>query len=74
MYQSVGQDAVHLIGAAMDLPLYRSEIKGLPIDQSLDYAQGSDPRPNDETESLTVLLKAVLVRLCLIRPGLVSCL
>lgn len=62
MYQSVGQDAVHLIAQAMDLPLYRSEITGQALDQSADYEQGLKPRPHDEAESLTVLLKDVLVR------------
>lgn len=62
MYQSVGQDAVHLIAQAMDLPLYRTEITGQARDQSEDYTRGAS-LADDETENLTLLLKTVLVRL-----------
>lgn len=61
MYQSVGQDGVHIIGEAMQLPLYRHTIGGLPIDQTSDYAC---PSNRDETEDLTTLLQTVLVRFC----------
>lgn len=68
MYQSVGQDAVHLIAQAMELPLYRTEITGHARDQSEDYSQGAY-LADDETENLTLLLKTVLVRPCSVLPS-----
>lgn len=37
MYQTVGHDAVHLVAQAMDLPLYRREISGKPVDLGSSY-------------------------------------
>ena len=59
MYQTVGQDGVHLIAEAMDLPLYRQTIKGKAVSQESDYGSAID---GDETEDLFALLSQVLVR------------
>ncbi|VDO87233.1 unnamed protein product [Haemonchus placei] len=37
MYQSVGSEGIEMISIAMDLPLYRREIKGTPINQEYEY-------------------------------------
>ena len=55
MYQTVGHDAVHLVAAAMGLPLYRREIKGTAVNQQSEYgarlpAPSSSKRPEPEPE------------------------
>lgn len=60
MYQTVGQDGVHLIAEAMELPLYRRTIKGKAVSQESEYGNAID---GDETEDLYALLSQVLVRL-----------
>ncbi|CAJ0594085.1 unnamed protein product [Cylicocyclus nassatus] len=55
MYQSVGSEGVHIIAKAMDLPLYRREITGKPINQDFDY----NTTTGDEVEDLYELLKSV---------------
>ena len=66
MYQTVGQDGIHYIAEAMDLPLFRRTIDGSAVDQSSDYASTSNARvvghvEGDETEDLYMLLQDVLV-------------
>lgn len=56
MYQTVGHDAVHLVAAALDLPLYRRTITGTALNQSSEYRLHS---PSDETEDLYNLLLTV---------------
>ncbi|PWN53246.1 hypothetical protein IE53DRAFT_384268 [Violaceomyces palustris] len=72
MYQTVGHDAVHLVAEAMQLPLYRRVITGLPLNQAAEYGDRM-PSPNfsapttltagsperDETEDLYELLMMV---------------
>ncbi|KAI1300379.1 hypothetical protein EDD11_006223 [Mortierella claussenii] len=53
MYQTVGHDVIHLYKECLDLPLYRQEIKGLPIEQGSDYVVTEQ----DETEDLFELLQ-----------------
>lgn len=60
MYQTVGHDAVHLVAEAMDLPLYRQIIRGLPVHTDASFATAqSDPSFRDETEDLLELLLEV---------------
>lgn len=63
MYQTVGQDAIEIVAAAMDLPLVRRVIQGTALEQRADY--GSRETLNsvlgDETEDLYCLLQDVLV-------------
>lgn len=66
LYQTVGQDGLHFIAEAFELPLYRHTIKGTAVDQAGDYASTSEARiqgrvEGDETEDLYDLLKEVLV-------------
>ncbi|CAH0560796.1 unnamed protein product [Brassicogethes aeneus] len=56
MYQSVGHEAIDLIAAAMDLPLYKKETMGVANDQGKNYK----PSKNDEVEDLYLLLKEVM--------------
>ncbi|KAF9153859.1 ATP binding domain 4 [Mortierella sp. AD010] len=53
MYQTVGHDVIHMYKDCLDLPLYRQEIKGTPIEQGSDYVVTS----MDETEDLYKLLE-----------------
>ncbi|XGW24850.1 hypothetical protein V3C99_006368, partial [Haemonchus contortus] len=55
MYQSVGSEGIEMISIAMSLPLYRREIKGIPINQEYEYRTTT----GDEVEDLYELLKAV---------------
>ncbi|KAI8072649.1 protein E01A2.5 [Gongronella butleri] len=56
MYQTVGHDAIHYYAECMELPLYRREINGTPLQQEAIY----DTTENDETEDLYLLLKEIL--------------
>ncbi len=56
MYQSVGHDAINAISECLELPLYRKEIKGKPVNLNYEYESTSD----DEVEDLYELLKEVL--------------
>ncbi|KAF2003391.1 adenine nucleotide alpha hydrolases-like protein, partial [Amniculicola lignicola CBS 123094] len=56
MYQTVGHTIIPLYAQALNLPLYRQEILGSVVNTSKDYAETG----NDETESITLLLKKVL--------------
>lgn len=62
----MGQDGLHYIAEALELPLYRHTIKGTAVDQGSDYASTSAARvqgrvDGDETEDLYELLTKVLV-------------
>lgn len=57
MYQTVGQEVVHLYGQAMNIPFYYEFITGSSIDKSLNYCRTL----NDETEDLHRLLKRIQV-------------
>jgi diphthine-ammonia ligase len=66
MYQTVGQDGLHLIAEALDLPLIRGTISGKAVDQGSDYAATTSSRvrghvDGDETEDLFCLLQKVKV-------------
>lgn len=64
MYQTVGHDAVHAIATALDVPLYRAEIRGTALNQGAVYGE-QDPTKEcvssleDETEDLYRLLLRV---------------
>jgi len=65
MYQTVGQDAIHIIAEAMDVKLYRRVIVGDAVEQGAEYG-GRDSATGvigDETEDLYALLSQVKVRL-----------
>lgn len=53
MYQTVGHDVIHLYKDCMELPLYRQEIRGSPVEQGSDYVKTDQ----DETEDLFTLLQ-----------------
>ncbi|CAH2013708.1 unnamed protein product [Acanthoscelides obtectus] len=55
MYQSVGHEAIDLIAAAMDLPLYKKETFGISNIKGKIY----EPTENDEVEDLYILLEQV---------------
>ncbi len=55
MYQTVGHQAIDLYAEAMDLPLFRGEIKGHPKNLDSDYK----PTEEDEVEDLYELLKSI---------------
>ena len=65
LYQTVGQDAIDLIAKALDVPLHKRVISGLPIQQGFEYgtreASARIATPEDETEDLFVLLTEVKV-------------
>jgi hypothetical protein len=73
LYQTVGQDGVHLVSHALDLPLYRRTIEGESVDVEMDYggkeeggvsSEGGRHRravEGDETEDLYQLLQVVKV-------------
>jgi len=57
MYQSAAHVAIPFISNLLNVPLYRKEINGSAIVQSLDY----DSIVGDEVEDLYALLKAIKV-------------
>lgn len=59
MYQSVGHEMIDLFAQAMELPLYRAEIRGDAQTTEKDYQQ---PVQGDEVEDLYELLLEVKVR------------
>ena len=62
MYQTAGHSLVPLYAKALELPLYRQEICGIPANSSRDYHPGSTMDGSvDETESLLPLLRKVIV-------------
>uniref|UniRef100_T1DCB2 Diphthine--ammonia ligase n=1 Tax=Cupiennius salei TaxID=6928 RepID=T1DCB2_CUPSA len=52
MYQSVGHNVLDLYASAMDMPLFRADIKGKALNQNFDYL----PTEGDEVEDLYRLL------------------
>lgn len=65
MYQTVGQDAIHFVAQALDVPLYRKVILGSALQQGSEYggrnANEAGGVAGDETEDLYDLLSAVKV-------------
>lgn len=57
MYQSVGHNVLDLYASAMDLPLFRADIKGKALNQNFDYL----PTEGDEVEDLYRLLVEIKV-------------
>lgn len=57
MFQSVGHRAIKLYAEAMNLPLFRQDIKGTAVEQGKDY----QPSDGDEVEDLYQLLGRVQV-------------
>lgn len=53
MYQTVGHQAIEMIAKALDKPLFRAEITGLPKNSDLNYKDGDN---GDEVEQLHDLL------------------
>ncbi|KAF3483832.1 uncharacterized protein GIQ15_03156 [Arthroderma uncinatum] len=73
MYQTVGYSMIPLYESALDIPLFREEIRGSAIDTSRDYYYRPDPnigdgtdqaqnneKGQDETESIYRLLRRVM--------------
>lgn len=56
MYQTVGSSLISLYEKALEVPLYRQEIRGSAIIHERDYSEAED----DETEDLVPLLKCVM--------------
>jgi len=67
LYQTVGQDAIHFVARALDVPLYQRVITGSAIEQGSEYGTRSKSTkeaygvPGDETEDLYELLAFVKV-------------
>lgn len=65
MYQTVGQDAIHLVAEALAVPLYRRVITGAAVEQNAEYggrnAIDAGGVPGDETEDMYDLLTTVKV-------------
>ncbi|KAF9534194.1 hypothetical protein CPB83DRAFT_803923 [Crepidotus variabilis] len=63
MYQTVGQDAIHFVAQALEVPLYRQVIKGAALEQGSEYggrdAGNAGGIAGDETEDLYQLLLQV---------------
>jgi diphthine-ammonia ligase len=59
MYQSVGHEIIDLFAKAMELPLYRAEIKGNAQTTEKEYEQ---PVHGDEVEDLYELLSDIKVK------------
>lgn len=62
MYQTVGHEIIPLYAAATGLPLYRQPILGGTERHERDYAFVSNPSKEDETESMTTLLRTIMER------------
>jgi diphthine-ammonia ligase len=56
MYQSVGHEIINLFAEAMELPLYRAEIKGDAQTKDKEYDR---PVHGDEVEDLYELLLVI---------------
>jgi diphthine-ammonia ligase len=67
MYQTVGQDAIHLVAQALDVPLYRHVISGAAVARGGEYGARDDQKgvEGDETEDMLALLSTVTAG----RPG-----
>lgn len=64
MYQTVGHDAIALVGQALGIPLHRRVIQGSPVEHAVEYgltSPGGGGIVGDETEDLYALLCNVLV-------------
>ena len=55
MYQTVGHQAITAYAEAMRRPLFRRQITGLPVSQTIDYKEAK----GDEVEDLFELLKQI---------------
>ena len=55
MFQTVGHQAIDLYAEAMNLPLFRGDIKGSSVNTSSDY----NPTDQDEVEDLHELLQTI---------------
>lgn len=67
MYQTVGHEVIPLYAAATGLPLYRLPIHGGAVRHERDYdfsaaVAGGDGAQQDETETMSALLRAVMDR------------
>lgn len=65
MYQTVGQDAIEVVAAALDLPLVRRVIAGTAVEQGSEYGKRSTlgSVTGDETEDMYELLFSVKVEI-----------
>ncbi|KAA1069561.1 hypothetical protein PGT21_028129 [Puccinia graminis f. sp. tritici] len=64
LYQTVGQDGIHLVAEALRLPLYRQTIKGTPVELGSEYGSRCHKSlmkgvEGDETEDMYNLLNRV---------------
>lgn len=62
MYQTVGHEITPLYATVTGLPLYRQPICGGAEHHERDYAFDATGNANDETESMTILLRAIMDR------------
>lgn len=60
MYQTVGHNAIPLYADALQLPLYRQQIRGTLQQTERDYDPSLDKASLDETEDLVPLLENVM--------------
>ena len=66
MFQTVGHQAIDLYAEAMNLPLFRGDIKGSSVNTELDY----NKTDQDEVEDLLELLQTIKGYLL---RGIVNC-
>lgn len=61
MYQTVGQDAIEVVAAAIGLPLIRRVITGTAVEQGSEYGNRTtlNSVTGDETEDMYQLLSSV---------------
>lgn len=64
MYQTIGHNIIPLYAAALNLPLYRAPIKGAAVNTAQTYELPPEPDGEhaDETESLLLLLREVMIK------------
>jgi len=77
LYQTVGQDAIHLVAEALRLPLYRQTIRGTPLELGSEYGSRSHASSTkgvegDETEDMYKLLNQIKVWLIVWIPNCCS--
>lgn len=62
MYQTVGHEVIGLYAAATGLPLYRLPIRGSAVRHEREYDFSSVGHSQDETETMSSLLSAIVER------------
>ncbi|KAF9692486.1 hypothetical protein EKO04_009643 [Ascochyta lentis] len=61
MYQTVGHSVIPLYEQALEIPLYRQEIRGKAVNSERDYSAAQSQQEQDETEDLVPLLRKAML-------------